>query len=73
MNRIINDLFERCNDFLARWPGVLPLIGIGFILLNFVLHLVPGPGIWFVDVNLFLHLGLLIGLLGLLLIRVYRS
>ncbi len=73
MNDRMNSLLERINDFLARWPGALPLAGLALILINFALQLFPGPGYWIVDVNLFLHLGLLISIIGLLLINVYRS
>ncbi len=72
MNERINQLLERLNDIMVKWPGLLPLVGIGFILLNLLLHLFPGRGYWLVDANLFLHLGLLISLLGLLLVNVYR-
>jgi hypothetical protein len=73
MNERINNLFERINDFLVRWPGALPLAGLALILVNFALQLFPGPGFWIVDVNLLLHLGLLISIIGLLLVNVYRS
>lgn len=65
------DWLKRIGDFLARVPGLPVLVGLGLILLNFVLQLLPSwPVIdWMADVNLFLHLGLVISLIGLLLIR----
>lgn len=65
----MNQLIDRAADFLAKRPGFLPLIAIGLIFVNFVLQIVPGSGYWIVDSNLFLHLGLIIGFLGILLIR----
>ncbi len=73
MNERINNLFERINGFLVRWPGALPVVGLALILFNFALQIFPGPGFWIVDANLFLHLGLLFSVVGLLLVNVYRS
>jgi len=72
MDDRINDLVERINGFLVRKPGVLPLIGVGLIVVNFVLQLFPGPEAWIVRSNLFLHVGLIASLIGLLLVNVYR-
>lgn len=72
MDRRLNDLFERINAFLMHRPGVLPLAGLALILLNFLLRIVPGRGTWIVDVDLFLHLGVLTSVIGLLLVNVYR-
>jgi hypothetical protein len=69
MDDFMNNLLDRASDSLARKPGMLPLLGIGLVLFNFLLQIFPGPGIWLVDSNLFLHLGLIVGLLGLMLVR----
>ncbi|MCB9422176.1 MAG: hypothetical protein H6667_20405 [Ardenticatenaceae bacterium] len=67
MNRFLDWL----GDFLEKRRGLLPLIGLGLIVLNLILQIVPGPGSgWIVDSNLFLHLGLIVSLIGILLIRV---
>ncbi|MCA9995580.1 MAG: hypothetical protein KDE56_07535 [Anaerolineales bacterium] len=69
----MNELLDKLDDFFADRPGFLPLLGLGLIILNFVLQLVPGPGSgWFVDSNLLLHLGLVTSIVGILLIRVLR-
>jgi len=73
MDKRINDFLERVNDFLVKWPSAVPLLGLVLILLNFLLQLFPGPGVWIVDVNLFLHLGLIVAVIGLLLVNVYRG
>ena len=65
----INRFVEHVADFLAKWPGLLPITGLGFILINFALQIFPGTGYWIVDANMFLHVGLVIAILGLLLIR----
>lgn len=69
MDDYIGRLLDRVSATLSRRPGLLPLIGMALIGLNFLLQLVPGPGAWVVDSNLFLHVGLIVGFLGFLLIR----
>jgi len=68
---MVGEWLKRISDFLARFPGLPVLVGLGLILLNFVLQLLhPWPVVeWMAQVNLFLHLGLIVGLIGLLLIR----
>lgn len=63
----MNDLLDRVGHFLGEKPGMLPLIGVGLIVLNFILQLFPTN--WVADVDLFLHIGLIISLVGILLIR----
>lgn len=67
----MTEWMKRISEFLARLPGLPVLIGLGLILLNFVLQLLPAwPVIeWMARVNLLLHLGLLVSLIGVLLIR----
>jgi len=66
----MNKLVDRLNDFFATRPGLLPIIGILLVLLNLLLQIFPGPGSgWLVDSNLFLHIGVILSVLGILLIR----
>jgi len=57
---------DRTSNFLAARKGLLPLCGIGMILLNFLLvSLLPD---WFISrTNLLLHLGLIVALIGQML------
>lgn len=67
----MNQFLDWLGNFLEKRRGLLPLIGLGLIILNLILQIVPGPGSgWIVDSNLFLHLGLVVSLIGILLIRV---
>ncbi len=56
-------------DFIARLPGLPVLAGVLLVGANFVLRLLPGsPAVdWLVATDLLLHLGVVLGLLGLLL------
>ena len=69
LDDFINQFVDKAADFLAKWPGLLPLIGLGLIVINFVLQIYPGSSYWIVDANLFLHVGLVITILGILLFR----
>lgn len=69
MDDRINRILERLADALAKRPGFLVFVAIGLVLLNFVLQIFPGAGYWIVDANPFLHAGIIIGFIGLLLIR----
>ena len=67
----MNRFLDWMGDFFSERGGLLPLLGLGLIVINLILQIVPGPGSgWLVDSNLFLHVGLIISLLGILLIRV---
>ncbi len=68
-NDAINRYVDLIAKFLSEKPGLLPISGIACVLINFVLQIYPGPGTWIVDTNLFLHTGLIIAILGILLIR----
>jgi hypothetical protein len=57
---------DRASEFLAHRKGLLPLLGILFVLLNFILNLIPGIG-WLATSHFLLHLGVIIAILGFLL------
>jgi len=62
-------LLERISDFVARMPGLPILIAVLLVALNFLLQLLPAWPVvdWLARTHLFLHLGLVLGFLGLLL------
>ncbi len=59
---------KQTSEFLARRKGLPVIVGVALVTLNFLLRLLPAwPGIaWLVRVDLFLHLGVAVGLLGVL-------
>jgi hypothetical protein len=57
---------DRASEFLAHRKGLLPLVGMLLIFLNFILVFFPGLG-WIADSNFLLHLGVIIAILGFLL------
>jgi hypothetical protein len=56
---------DTASNFLAARKGLLPLLGLLLIVINFILVL-TGAG-WLAQTNFFLHLGLIITILGFLL------
>ena len=62
----INQFLDLMSNFLADRKGLLPLVGLGLILINFVLQFFPGLG-WVVEYDLFLHLGLILAIFGFML------
>ena len=62
----LSKLIDRASDFFAHRKGLLPLIGILFILANLVL-VVLFPLSWIAATNLLLHIGLIVALFGLML------
>ena len=63
MVRKISHWIDVLSDFLAHRKGLLPILGIFLIIVNLILQFFPGLG-WIVDVDLFLHLGIVIALIG---------
>ncbi len=68
MSAWISKLLDRLSEFVAHRKGLLPLLGLLLILVNFILRLVPAG--WLTTTDLFLHLGLLLAIVGFLLARV---
>ncbi len=65
----MNELFDTVSQFLAKRPGLLPLVGLLLIIINLILHVVIGGRIWLTDSNLLLHIGLIAAIIGILLIK----
>jgi len=63
------ELLQNVADFLAHHKGLPVLVGVGLVLLNFILRLLPAWPVvgWLASVDLFMHLGIIIGLMGVLI------
>jgi hypothetical protein len=66
MGQKLNKLLDFLSETLATRKGLLLLIAILLVGINFFLQLVPGAG-WIAQSNLFLHLGVVVGLLGVMI------
>lgn len=54
------------SEYLAHRKGLLPIIGLSLIFLNLVIQFIV-PGTFLASSNLFLHIGLMIAIFGLML------
>jgi hypothetical protein len=61
----LSKLLDRFSDFLAARKGLLPLIGIFLVFVNFIIRLFPAS--WLSNTDLFLHLGVILAILGIML------
>jgi hypothetical protein len=62
----LNRFLDAASDFLAHRKGLLPILGILLVVLNGLLQFFPAAG-WLSSSNLFLHLGVILAILGLML------
>ncbi|MCL4268057.1 MAG: hypothetical protein KJZ72_00860 [Anaerolineales bacterium] len=63
---MISKLLDKLSEYLAHRKGLLPIIGLFFIVVNLILQFAL-PGSLLTESDLFLHIGLLIAIFGLML------
>lgn len=63
----LSKLIDQASPFFAHRKGLLPLIGIGLVFINLLLVLFLPPASFFVTSNLFLHVGIIVAIFGLML------
>jgi uncharacterized ion transporter superfamily protein YfcC len=66
MIEFFSEFLDQTSNFLANRKGLLPLLGIGLVIFNLIL-VTLFPDWFFSRINLFLHLGIIIALIGQLL------
>ena len=63
---MFNNFLDKLSEFFAVRKGLLPILGILLIILNWILQLLaPQSGL--AGTNFFLHLGVITALVGMLL------
>ena len=62
----LSRLVDNASNYFARRKGLLPLIGIILIVINYILPFIFGLNV-ITGSNLFLHLGVIIAIFGLML------
>lgn len=65
MRQWFSNTLDKISEFLAARKGLLPLIGLGLVILNLIIKLAPDN--WLAQSDLFLHLGVILAILGFLL------
>jgi len=63
----LSKLVDDASNYFAHRKGLLPFIGILLVTVNFILFFILGPDHVITASNLFLHLGVIIGIFGLML------
>ena len=61
----LNHLLDDLSNYFAHRKGLLPMIGIGLVIINFLIQFFPLG--WFTESNLLLHLGVVLALFGFIL------
>ncbi|HRJ56230.1 MAG TPA: hypothetical protein PK152_15760 [Anaerolineales bacterium] len=63
---MISKFLDSLSEYLAHRKGLLPIIGLVLIVVNLVLQFIF-PGSFIAVSNLFLHIGLIVAIFGLML------
>ena len=62
----MSKFLDHMSEYLAHRKGLLPIIGILLIILNLIIQFIF-PGTLIATSNLFLHVGLIVAIFGLML------
>jgi hypothetical protein len=62
----LSRLVDRASNYFARRKGLLPLLGILLVIINFILPFIFGLNV-ITGSNLFLHLGVIVAIFGMML------
>lgn len=65
MKSRLADLLDKISNFLSKRKGLLPLLGILLIVMNFIFSLLMTN--WFTQTNFLLHFGIIVAILGFML------
>ena len=65
----LSKLVDKASEYFAHRKGLLPMLGILLIIVNFLLPFFMASNFLTVS-NLFLHLGLIVAIFGLMLASV---
>jgi ABC-type amino acid transport system permease subunit len=68
LDALLSKILDGISDYVSAHRGVPVLIGVLLVVLNYLLLVIPGIQLGFVETtNLLLHVGVIVGLLGVLL------
>lgn len=63
----LSKLVDNASNYFAHRKGLLPMIGIALIIINYILPFIFGLDNFVTASNLFLHLGVIVAIFGLML------
>ena len=58
---------DQLSEYLAPRKGLIPMIGMGLIVINLIIQFIFPESHWLASMNIFLHIGLLTAIFGLML------
>ena len=66
---IMTEILKRISDFLALRKGLPVLVGVGLMIISLIINLLPPWPVvgWLAKTDLFLHIGAILGVFGILL------
>jgi hypothetical protein len=68
LDSFLSRIIDWISDYVSTHRGVPVLLGVALVVLNYLLLIIPGVQLGFVEeTNLFLHIGVIVGLVGVLL------
>lgn len=67
MSGKFSTILDHLSEFFASRKGLLPMLGIVLVLINFGLQLFPAG--WLSQTNCFMHLGIVLAIFGFMLAR----
>ena len=62
----ISQLLDHLSEFFAHRKGLLPIVGLLFVIVNFIFQLTPEL-VWLSTTNFFLYLGVILAIIGMVL------
>jgi hypothetical protein len=62
----LSKLIDNASNYFAHRKGLLPLLGIVLVIINYILPFIFGINV-ITGTNLFLHLGVIIAIFGMML------
>jgi hypothetical protein len=63
----LSKLVDNASNFFAHRKGLLPMIGIVLVIINYILLFIFGPYTFITGTNLLLHLGVIVAIFGFML------
>jgi hypothetical protein len=63
----LSKLVDNASNFFAHRKGLLPMLGILLVIVNYILPFIFGPYTIITGTNLFLHLGVIVAIFGFML------
>jgi hypothetical protein len=63
--QILNRFIDWLSNYLSARKGMLPMIGVLLVAINYIIQFFSVG--WLAESNLFLHLGVILAIIGILL------